>query len=128
MIFVDTNVILDVVTDDIHWSPWSLRQLESASYTHQLIINDTVFAELSVGYPRIEDINDLLNDWGLHLIDTPREALFLAGKAFLQYRQAGGSRTGVLPDFFIGAHAAILDIPLLTREKTATRPTSPHCH
>lgn len=116
MTLIDTNVLLDVVTDDAKWADWSIAQLEAASLTGPLVINDTVYAELSVRYGRIEDLNAFLDEAGLEMTPMPRAALFLAAKVFTQYRRAGGSRTGVLPDFFIGAHAAVNQIPLLTRD------------
>jgi predicted nucleic acid-binding protein len=113
---VDTNVLLDLVTDDPHWADWSIAQLEAASLAGPLVINDVVYAELSVRYDRIEDLDAFLDQAGLEMAPMPQAALFLAGKVFTQYRRAGGSRTGVLPDFFIGAHAAVGRLPLLTRD------------
>lgn len=116
MTLVDTNVLLDLVTNDPKWADWSIAQLEAASLDGPLLINDTVYAELSVRYNRIEDLDAFLDDAGLEIAPMPRAALFLAGKVFTQYRKSGGSRTGVLPDFFIGAHAAVNELPLLTRD------------
>jgi predicted nucleic acid-binding protein len=113
---VDTNVLLDLVTDDPHWADWSIAQLEAASLAGPLVINDVVYAELSVRYDRIEDLDAFLDQAGLEMAPMPQAALFLAGKVFTNYRRAGGSRTGVLPDFFIGAHAAVGKLPLLTRD------------
>jgi len=114
--FVDTNVLLDIVTDDPKWADWSIAQLENASLRGTLWINDIVYAELAVRYDRIEEVDALLDQAGLELAPVPREALFLASKVFTRYRKAGGTRTGVLPDFFIGAHAAVSGLPLLTRD------------
>ena len=116
MIVLDTNVLLDLVTDDPMWAPWSARQLEAASLQGRLVINDVVYAELSIRYERIEGLDRLLRDAVLEIEPIPRAALFLAGKAFERYRRRGGARTGVLPDFFIGAHAAVANLPLLTRD------------
>ena len=116
MTLVDTNVLLDLVTDDQDWAEWSIEQLEAASLRGPLLINDVVYAELSVRYSRIEDLDAFLDAAGLEIATMPRPALFLAGKVFTQYRKSGGSRTGVLPDFFIGAHAAVGELPLLTRD------------
>jgi hypothetical protein len=113
---VDTNVLLDLVTDDPNWADWSVAALEAASLSGPLLINDVVYAELSVRYGRIEDLDAFLEKAGLEIAPVPRTALFLAGKAFTRYRKAGGSRRGVLPDFFIGAHAAVSELPLLTRD------------
>ncbi|WP_027170538.1 type II toxin-antitoxin system VapC family toxin [Mesorhizobium sp. WSM3224] len=116
MTLVDTNVLLDLVTDDPKWADWSLSQLEAASLDGPLLINDAVYAELAVRYERIEHLEAFVDGAGLEMTSMPRAALFLAGKVFTQYRRAGGSRTGVLPDFFIGAHAAVAQLPLLTRD------------
>ncbi len=116
MILVDTNVLLDVVSDDRIWADWSQRQMEAASLVQQLAVNSVIYAELSFGFTRIEEVDAVLADARIRLIDIPREALFLAGKAFRLYRQRGGLKTGVLPDFFIGAHAAVEQLPLLTRD------------
>jgi len=113
---IDTNVLLDLVTDDPVWADWSTQQLESASLRGPLLINDIVYAELSIGYERIEALDEAVSQMGLVLERLPASALFLAGKAFLTYRRTEGTKDGVLPDFFIGAHAAILGIPLLTRD------------
>ena len=116
MTLVDTNVLLDLVTDDPQWAEWSIGQLEAASLTGPLLIIDVIYAELAVRYERIEDLDQFIETAGFQIASFPREALFLAGKVFTRYRRAGGSRTGVLPDFFIGAHAAVQKIPLITRD------------
>lgn len=116
MILVDTNVLLDLVTDDPVWADWSIQQLEAASLNGPLLINDVVYAELAVRYDRIELLETFVAEAALELVAIPRAALFLASKVFTQYRKSGGSRTGVLPDFFIGAHAAVGQLPLLTRD------------
>lgn len=116
MTLVDTNVLLDLVTDDPNWADWSIAQLEAASLNGPLLINDVVYAELSVRYDGVEILEAFVDEAGLKLAPMPRAALFLAGKVFTQYRRSGGSRTGVLPDFFIGAHAAVNELPLLTRD------------
>jgi hypothetical protein len=116
LLLVDTNVILDVIEDDLEWAEWSQAQLDAASLHHVLLINPVIYAELSIAYRRIEELERMLSKSGFRVEPIPREALFLAGKAFVQYRRRGGAKTGVLPDFFIGAHAAVADIPLLTRD------------
>ena len=116
MTLVDTNVLLDLVTNDARWSAWSEAQLDAAAIAGRLVINDVVYAELSIRYRRVEDLDQMLDGAAITVISIPRAALFLAGKAFQQYRAAGGVRTGVLPDFFIGAHAMVEDWPLLTRD------------
>lgn len=116
MVLLDTNVILDVVTNDSRWADWSQQQLEAAAAKGSLAINAVIYAELSVGYRRIEELDAALAKTQITMEEIPRAALFLAGKAFQRYKTRGGTRTGVLPDFFIGAHAALLGIPLLTRD------------
>lgn len=113
---VDSNVLLDLVTDDPKWVDWSIGQLDAAAIKGPITINAVVYAELSIRFAAIEALERFLNDAGLTLAEIPRTALFLAGKAFQRYRHAGGGRTGVLPDFFIGAHAAVTGLPLLTRD------------
>lgn len=116
MTLVDTNVLLDVVTNDKTWADWSIERLETASLAGPLLVNDVIYAELAVRYERIEDLDAFVEEAKLVLTALPRAALFLAGKVFTRYRRAGGSRTGVLPDFFIGAHAAVQQLPVLTRD------------
>ena len=99
MTLVDANVLLDLVTDDPDWVDWSIAQLEAASLRGPLLINDVIYAEISVRYERIEDLEVLLADSGIQMVSMPRAALFLAGKVFTRYRKAGGSRIGMLPDF-----------------------------
>jgi predicted nucleic acid-binding protein len=116
MVLVDTNVLLDVLQDDPRWADWSQQQLESARLGDRLAINAVIYAEMSIAFARIEELEAVVSEASLCIEPIPREALFLAGKAFLRYRRARGSRRAVLPDFFIGAHAAILGWPLLTRD------------
>jgi predicted nucleic acid-binding protein len=116
MILVDTNVLLDIAGKDLLWAGWSIAALEAASLEGPLLINSVIYAELSVRYPTIEALEDFVDKAGLVVADIPRSALFLAGKAFGRYRRIGGVRTGVLSDFFIGAHAAVMNIPILTRD------------
>lgn len=121
MILVDTNVLLDLVTDDRLWAVWSQRQLDLASAQDELAINDIVYSELSIGYERMEELDAMILSAGLVNATIPRPALFLAGKAFQRYRSSGGRKTGVLPDFFIGAHAVVADAALITRDGTRYR-------
>lgn len=116
MTFVDTNVLLDVATDDPEWADWSLRQLDAAALRGPVLINGVVYSEFSVGYARIEEVEAALAAVAIDIAEIPRAALFLAGKAFQRYRAQGGKRASVLPDFFIGAHAAVAGVPLLTRD------------
>lgn len=116
MLLVDTNVILDVIENDPEWAAWSQAQLDAASLKFMLIINPVIYAELSIAYQRIEELESMIRRAGFRLDPIPREALFLAGRVFLKYRRQRGTKSGVLPDFFIGAHAAVCGIPLLTRD------------
>lgn len=104
------------MTNDPTWSSWSEAQLEQAALAGPIAINDVVYAETSIRYTRIEDLDRMLDDAEIDVLRAPRTALFLAGKAFQRYRAQGGKRTGVLPDFFIGAHAAVEGWSLLTRD------------
>jgi predicted nucleic acid-binding protein len=116
MTLVDSNVVLDIVTNDDTWAGWSQAQLEQAAAVGSLVINDVIYAEISTRYRTIEAVDAMLEELEIGVTNIPRSALFLAGKAFLRYRTLGGVRTGVLSDFFIGAHAAVERRPLLTRD------------
>ena len=115
-VLVDANVLLDVVTDDPTWYAWSAEQLDACADTADLCINPIVYAEVSVGFARIEELDEALPPSSFTRLELPWEAGFLAGKAYLRYRRAQGSRTSPLPDFYIGAHAAIDGMTLLTRD------------
>jgi predicted nucleic acid-binding protein len=121
MILVDTNVLLDVLEEDPRWSDWSQNQLDAASATDSLAINSIIYSELSIAFNRIEELEGVLTETALHVETIPREALFLAGKAFVQYRRSRGTKQNVLPDFLIGAHAAIMQWRLLTRDTARYR-------
>jgi predicted nucleic acid-binding protein len=114
-ILIDSNILLDIVTEDKRWFPWSSQTLANYAETHTLVINPIIFAEVSIGFDRIEDVNEVLPQTFFRRDPLPWEAAFLAGKCFLAYRRRGGRRSSTLPDFFIGAHAAVVGIPLLTR-------------
>src|SRR5450631_1350831 len=116
MILVDTNVLLDVFEDDPEWAAWSQAKLDAAIATDTLAINPIIYSELSIGFARIEELDAVIREASLVIEDLPREALFLAGKAFLRYRRSRGTKHSVLPDFYIGAHAAVMQWPLLTRD------------
>ena len=116
MILVDTNVLLDVFEDDAEWAAWSQDRLDSASATDTLAINSVIYSELSIGFARIEELEAVIKEASLAIEDIPREALFLAGKAFLRYRSSRGTKRSVLPDFYIGAHAAVMQWTVLTRD------------
>jgi hypothetical protein len=116
MLLVDTNVLVDVLEDDPTWADWSISQLRAQSKIHPLVINPIVYAELSLTFSTVEALDQTIESMGLVFKELPRPALFLAGKAFVLYRRKGGKKTNVLADFFIGAHAAVLGCPLLTRD------------
>jgi predicted nucleic acid-binding protein len=116
MILVDTNVLIDVIDNDPVWADWSQEQLDLANAVGLVGINDVVYAELSMGFRETAELDNLMTRAGVSIVPAPREALFRAGRAFLRYRAAGGPRTGVLPDFFIGGHAAAMKAPLITRD------------
>ena len=113
---VDSNVILDVITDDEEWGDWSADQLAEAAHTGTLIINPVIYAEVSAGFERIEDLDEALPANYYRRLPLPFEAAFLAGQCFVKYRRRGGDRRSPLPDFYIGAHAAIAGFTLLTRD------------
>jgi predicted nucleic acid-binding protein len=113
-ILIDTNIILDVFEDDPNWANWSEVQLSRS--VGRAGINPIIYAELSYEAAEIEDVERMLVTLGLNYHELPREALFLASKAYKTYRQCGGTKIAPLPDFFIGAHAAVLKIPILTRD------------
>lgn len=113
---VDTNILVDVLENDPEWAAWSVAQLRAQSKVHRLVINPIIYSELSMTFSSVEDLDEVLDDLKLPVLEMPRPALFLAGKAFVQYRRSGGAKNNVLGDFFIGAHAAVSDLPLLTRD------------
>lgn len=115
-IVVDSNVILDIVTEDKRWFNWSSETLSRHAETHELVINPIIYAEISMGFERIEEAEAALPPSLFRRAPIPWEAAFLAGKCFLRYRKKGGGKRSPLPDFFIGAHAAVLGISLLTRD------------
>jgi predicted nucleic acid-binding protein len=120
-VLVDSNVLLDVLTEDPNWYTWSSERLGELADERILLINPIVYAEVSVRFSRIEDLDDALPPAVFRRDPLPYAAGFLAGKAFLKYRRRGGERARPLPDFFIGAHAAISDLLLLTRDPARYR-------
>jgi predicted nucleic acid-binding protein len=115
-VLVDSNVLLDVFLDDLNWGDWSESKLEEYSYSSSLYINSIIYSELSIGFKLIEELEVAVGKAGLQLLEIPKEALFLAGKAFLKYKERKGVKKTTLPDFFIGAQAAVLNLHLLTRD------------
>ncbi|MEO7266483.1 MAG: type II toxin-antitoxin system VapC family toxin [Candidatus Limnocylindria bacterium] len=120
-VLVDSNVLLDVVTDDPTWGRWSSITLAREADEAVLVINALVYAEVSIGFAAIEALEDALPAELYRREDLPYDAAFLAGKAFLTYRQRGGTKRSPLPDFYIGAHAAVSRYRLLTRDATRYR-------
>lgn len=116
MLLVDTNVLVDILEDDPQWANWSIGQLDSQSKVHDLLINSVIYSELSLTFNTMEALDKTIKNMELVLEEMPRPALFLAGKAFIRYRRGGGRKNNVLADFFVGAHAAVLGCPILTRD------------
>lgn len=121
LVLVDSNVLLDVMTEDNPWLAWSSAALAEAAESSRLFINPVVYAEISIRFSRIEDLEAAVPRSIIAREPIPYEAAFLAGKAFVLYRRAGGRRATPLPDFFIGAHAAIAGARLLTRDAARYR-------
>lgn len=128
MTFLDSNVLLDIVQGSSIWTEWSRLQLNERGALGPLLLNDVVFAELSVSFERVAELNAFLAAAQVERERTPPQALFLAARAHLQYRRQGGTRLGVLPDFFIGAHALVASAPLLTRDAARYRAYFPELH
>ena len=115
-VLVDSNIILDVFLNDLKWADWSESKLEECSDFTSLYINSIIYSEISIGFELIEDLEYAVSKAGFQLLDIPKEALFLAGKAFVEYKRRKGVKRTTLPDFFIGAQAAVFDLELLTRD------------
>ena len=120
-IMVDSNVLLDLMTEDARWLSWSAEAVEKAADRFRLVINPIIYAEASIRFSRIEDLEAALPNAMLEREAIPYEAAFLAGKCFLAYRQRGGTKQSPLSDFFIGAHAAVAGYRLLTRDAARYR-------
>ena len=114
---IDTCVVTDLSSPDSAWFEWSVATLEQLDQSNTFVINPMIYAECSVGFEQIEEVEALFKHLGFKNKPIPKEALFLAGKAFLQYKRRKGGKSNVLPDFFIGAHAAIAGYQLITRDK-----------
>jgi len=120
-VLVDANVLLDVMTEDARWLAWSAGALERAADRYRLVINPVIYAEVSIRYSRIESLDAALPKTMFDREAIPYEAAFLAGKSFLAYRRRGGTKRSPLPDFFIGAHAAVTGYQLMTRDAARYR-------
>src|SRR5690242_10303288 len=115
-VLIDSNILLDVMTDDPRWFSWSAESLERAANNFRLVINPIIYAEVSIRYSKIEELNDAVPKTMFDREAIPYDAAFLAGKSFASYRRRGGSKQSPLPDFFIGAHAAVSGYRLMTRD------------
>jgi len=124
-ILVDSNVILDVFEDDPVWFEWSASALERYGHADTLYVNPVGYSEVSIGFNRIEDLEAALTQAGFQYMPIPKEALFLAGKVFLRYRKCAGAKTSPLPDFYIGARAAVDHLQLMTRDVARFRTYNP---
>lgn len=120
-VLVDANALLDVMTEDARWFPWSAEAIECAADRHRLVINPIIYAEVSIRYSRIEDLNAALPRAMFDREPIPYETAFLAGQAFFAYRRRGGTKSVPLPDFLIGAHAAVAGYSLMTRDAARYR-------
>lgn len=127
-IFVDSCVLLDLFTADPRWAGWSEAMLERHSLSNSLYINAVVYAEISIGFNQIETVDRALAELNIKVLEIPKEALFLAGKIFLQYRKNKGAKRSPLPDFFIGAQALVTELALLTRDESIYRTYFPQLH
>jgi predicted nucleic acid-binding protein len=120
-VLVDSNVLFDILTTDARWQPWSSRALEQAAEEGRLVINPIVYAELSVGFDTIEEVDSALPPTIFDREPIPYAAAFLAAKAYAAYRRRAGNKTSPLPDFYIGAHAAVSGYRVLTRDTARYR-------
>ena len=121
IVLVDSSVLLDVMTEDRRWYAWSSGALERCADEGELAINPIVYAEVSIRFEQIEELDDALPESEFRRLPLPWEAAFLAGKSYLRYRRRGGARRAPLPDFYIGAHAAVSGLALLTRDASRYR-------
>ncbi len=121
VVLVDSSVLLDVMTEDSQWGAWSSDVLERCAEDNELAINPIIYAEVSIRFGRIEDLDDAIPDRDFRRLPLPWEAGFLAGKSYVRYRRRGGARSAPLPDFYIGAHAAVSGFALLTRDASRYR-------
>ena len=115
-VLVDSNIILDVFLNDLKWADWSESKLEEYSVQASLYINSVIYSEISIGFELIEDLESAISKAGFQLLEIPKEALFLAGKTYVKYKRRKGVKRTPLPDFFIGAQAAVFGLELLTRD------------
>lgn len=114
--FVDANIFIDLLENDPVWADWSMQQLKEQAFRHKLFINNIIYAEISLNFASEAPLDALLKKSNITLLEIPKSAAFLAGKAFAEYRRNGGTKANVLSDFFIGAHAQVAGLPILTRD------------
>jgi predicted nucleic acid-binding protein len=117
-ILVDSNILLDIFLDDPDWADWSESVLNKNAETHPLYVNAIIYTEISIAFDSIELLESILVDTDIKMLPIPKESLFLAGKAFLKYKKRQGTKHSPLPDFYIGAQAAVLELPILTRDRS----------
>jgi len=115
-VLVDSNIVLDVFLNDPKWADWSESKLDEYDQSGILYINSIVYSEISIGFRRIEDLESAIAKAGLQMLEIPKEALFLAGKTYLEYKKRKGTKRTPLPDFFIGAQAAVQNLDIITRD------------
>jgi hypothetical protein len=120
-VLVDSNIILDILPDDPNRADWPEPALADAGQSSTLYINQIVYTEVSIAFQKIEELESALSNGGFKLLEIPKEALFLAGKTYLRYRRGSGTKQSPLPDFYIGAQAAVLGMDLITRDESRYR-------
>ncbi|MBN2041630.1 MAG: PIN domain-containing protein [Spirochaetes bacterium] len=120
-VLIDSNIILDIFLNDQKWGEWSESKLEEYNSITSLYINSIIYSEISIGFKRIEELDYAIIQAGFKMLEIPKEALFLAGKAFINYKKRKGDKKSLLPDFYIGAQAAVLNLELLTRDVSRYR-------
>ena len=125
-VLIDSCVLLDLFTNDLNWAGWSEKTLEQYSQTNTLYINSIIYTEVSIGFNKIEEMDKAISELGIKVLEMPREALFLTGKTFLEYRRNNGTKVSPLPDFFIGEHAAVSNFDLITRDLGKFKTYFPH--
>ena len=125
-VFIDSCILLDLFTDDPTWGNWSESILDRYSQTNSLYINSIVYTEISIGFTNIEEVEKAISALDIKVLEMPREALFLTGKVFLKYRQNKGTKNSPLPDFFIGAHASLSKLDLITRDSAKYKTYFPY--
>lgn len=125
-VLIDSCILLDLFTDDPVWGDWSENILDRYSQTNSLFINSIIYTEISIGFAKIEEVEKAVSELGIKVLKILREALFLTGKVFLKYRENRGAISSPLPDFFIGVHAAVSILDLVTRDSARYKTYYPH--